>query len=57
MVLTLALSYGGRESIARAARAAARDVAAGNAARPSDLDADRLGALPADRAAARRSIC
>jgi len=29
MVLTLALSYGGRESIAKAARAAARDVAEG----------------------------
>jgi undecaprenyl diphosphate synthase len=43
MVLTLALSYGGRESIARAAQAAARDVASG-ALRPEQLDADRLGA-------------
>ena len=30
MTLTLALSYGGRESIARAVRAAAKDVAAGS---------------------------
>ena len=42
MVLTLALSYGGRESIAAAARAAARAVAAGQL-RPEDLDVDRLG--------------
>jgi undecaprenyl diphosphate synthase len=42
MVLTLALSYGGRESITRAARAAARDIAAGTL-RAEDLDADRLG--------------
>jgi undecaprenyl diphosphate synthase len=42
MTLTLALSYGGRESIARASRAAARDVAAGNL-RLEDLDCDRLG--------------
>jgi undecaprenyl diphosphate synthase len=42
MVLTLALSYGGRESITRAARDAARDIAAG-ILRPDDLDADRLG--------------
>ncbi len=42
MVLTLALSYGGRESIARAARAAASDVAAGKL-RADDLDVDRLG--------------
>lgn len=42
MVLTLALSYGGRESIARAACAAARDIAAG-ILRVEDLDADRLG--------------
>jgi undecaprenyl diphosphate synthase len=42
MVLTLALSYGGRESITRAARAAARDIAAGTL-RVEDLDADRLG--------------
>jgi undecaprenyl diphosphate synthase len=42
MVLTLALSYGGRESITRAARAAAADIAAG-IIRAEDLDADRLG--------------
>jgi undecaprenyl diphosphate synthase len=42
MVLTLALSYGGRESITRAARGAARDIAAGTL-RAEDLDADRLG--------------
>lgn len=42
MVLTLALSYGGRESIARAARAAAADIAAGKL-RADALDADRLG--------------
>ena len=42
MTLTLALSYGGRESIARAARAAARDIAAG-ILRTDDLDVDRLG--------------
>ena len=42
MVLTLALSYGGRESIARAARAAAVEIASG-ALRPEDLDVDRLG--------------
>ena len=43
MVLTLALSYGGRESITRAARSAARDIAAG-VLRADDLDADKLGA-------------
>jgi undecaprenyl diphosphate synthase len=49
MVLTLALSYGGRESIARAARAAARDLAAG-ISRADDLDVDRLGGyLPTAR--------
>ncbi|HEY5920723.1 MAG TPA: polyprenyl diphosphate synthase [Kofleriaceae bacterium] len=42
MTLTLALSYGGRESIARAARAAAKDIAAG-ILRADDLDANRLG--------------
>jgi len=42
MVLTLALSYGGRESIARAARAAAKDVSAG-LLRIEDLDVGRLG--------------
>ena len=42
MVLTLALSYGGRESIARAARALAADVAAGRL--PADaIDVDRFG--------------
>ena len=41
MVLTLALSYGGRESIARAARAAAWDVAAGTL-RPEELDVARF---------------
>jgi len=52
LVLTLALSYGGRESIARAARAAAAAVARGEL-RCEDLDVDRLGsylptaALPA----------
>lgn len=43
MTLTLALSYGGRESIARAVRAAVRDAAAG-ALRPEDVDVDRFGA-------------
>jgi undecaprenyl diphosphate synthase len=42
MVLTLALSYGGRESIARAARAAATDIAAGKLT-CEELDADKLG--------------
>ena len=42
MVLTLALSYGGRESIARAARAAVADIARG-ALRCEDLDVDKLG--------------
>jgi undecaprenyl diphosphate synthase len=41
MTLTLALSYGGRESIARAVRDAVRDAAAGTL-RPEDLDVDRL---------------
>lgn len=49
MALTLALSYGGRESIARAARAAAKDIAAG-ILRVDDLDTDRLGSyLPTAR--------
>ncbi|MGN6108579.1 MAG: polyprenyl diphosphate synthase [Kofleriaceae bacterium] len=43
MTLTLALSYGGRESIARAVRAAVRDAAAGTL-RPEDVDVDRFGA-------------
>jgi undecaprenyl diphosphate synthase len=42
MTLTLALSYGGRESIARAARAIAADVAAGKLA-PAAVDAECLG--------------
>ena len=42
MVLTLALSYGGRESITAAARAAARAIAAGQLA-IDELDVDRLG--------------
>jgi undecaprenyl diphosphate synthase len=44
MVLTLALSYGGRESIARAARAAAEAALAGKLA-PRDLDVDKLGSF------------
>jgi undecaprenyl diphosphate synthase len=43
MTLVLALSYGGRESIARAVRAAAKDVANGTL-RPEDLDVDRFNA-------------
>jgi len=46
MTLTLALSYGGRESIVRAVQAIARDAAAGTL-RPEDLDVARLtGYLP-----------
>ena len=46
MTLTLALSYGGRESIVRAVRSAMHDVLAGTL-RPDDLDVDRLnGYLP-----------
>lgn len=46
MTLTLALSYGGRESIARAVRAAVTDAIAGTL-RPEDLDVDRFtGYLP-----------
>ncbi len=41
MTLTLALSYGGRESIARAVRAVARDVAAGTLA-PEAIDVERF---------------
>ncbi len=49
MVLTLALSYGGRESIARAVRRLAEDVAAGRLA-PGAVDAERLaGYLPTSR--------
>ncbi|MEZ4365382.1 MAG: polyprenyl diphosphate synthase, partial [Kofleriaceae bacterium] len=42
MTLTLALSYGGRESIARAVRAVAADVAAGRLT-PSEVDVERFG--------------
>ncbi len=46
MTLTLALSYGGRESLARAARGLAEQVAAGTLA-PSAIDVDALNrALP-----------
>jgi undecaprenyl diphosphate synthase len=49
MTLTLALSYGGRESIARAVRAVATDVAAGTLA-PDAIDVDRFTAyLPTSR--------
>jgi undecaprenyl diphosphate synthase len=41
MTLTLALSYGGRESIARAVRDAARDAAAGTLS-PDELDVERF---------------
>jgi undecaprenyl diphosphate synthase len=44
MTLTLALSYGGRESIARAARRAAALAAEGKRD-PEEIDADRLGSL------------
>lgn len=44
MDLVLALSYGGRESIAQAARAACEAVRAGALA-PADLDAERFNAL------------
>jgi len=43
MTLTLALSYGGRESIARAVRAAVQDAVAGKL-RAEDVDVDRFGA-------------
>ena len=42
MTLTLALSYGGRESIAKAAREAVRAISDGTM-RLEDLDVDRLG--------------
>jgi len=49
MTLTLALSYGGRESIVRAVRDIARDAAAG-ILRPEDLDVDRMtGYMPTAR--------
>jgi undecaprenyl diphosphate synthase len=49
MVLTLALSYGGRESIARAVRAAVRDAASGQL-RPDDVDVERFSSyLPTAR--------
>ena len=49
MTLTLALSYGGRESIARAVRAAVRDAAAG-ALLPDEVDVERFARyLPTSR--------
>jgi undecaprenyl diphosphate synthase len=49
MVLTLALSYGGRESIARAVRAAVRDAASGQLS-PDDVDVERFNSyLPTGR--------
>ncbi|HEY0476583.1 MAG TPA: polyprenyl diphosphate synthase [Kofleriaceae bacterium] len=49
MVLTLALSYGGRESIVRAVRAAVRDAAAGELS-PDQVDVERFaGYLPTAR--------
>jgi undecaprenyl diphosphate synthase len=49
MTLTLALSYGGRESIARAVRGVARDVAAGRVT-PDAVDVDRFNTyLPTAR--------
>jgi undecaprenyl diphosphate synthase len=49
MTMTLALSYGGRESIARAVRRVAEDVAAGTLA-ASAIDAERFnGYLPTSR--------
>jgi undecaprenyl diphosphate synthase len=49
MTLTLALSYGGRESIARAVREAVRDAVAGGL-RPDDVDVERFNAyLPTAR--------
>lgn len=49
MTLTLALSYGGRESIARAVRAAVRDAVAG-ALSPDEVDVERFGGyLPTAR--------
>jgi undecaprenyl diphosphate synthase len=49
MTLTLALSYGGRESIARAVREAVRDAAAG-ALTPDQVDVERFASyLPTSR--------
>jgi undecaprenyl diphosphate synthase len=49
MTLTLALSYGGRESIARAVRALALDVARG-VLDPASIDVESVGRyLPTDR--------
>jgi undecaprenyl diphosphate synthase len=49
MTLTLALSYGGRESIARAVRAAVRDAVAGQLG-PDEVDVERFNAyLPTAR--------
>jgi undecaprenyl diphosphate synthase len=44
MSLVLALSYGGRESIARAVRALAHEVAAGRLS-PGDVDVQRLSSF------------
>ena len=44
MTLTLALSYGGRESIARAVRAAVREAAAGRLT-PDEMDVERFGSF------------
>jgi len=49
MTLTLALSYGGRESIARAVRAAVRDAVAGRLS-PEAVDVERFGAYLPTRA-------
>ncbi len=49
MTLTLALSYGGRESIARAVRAAARDAVAGRLS-PEAIDVERFAAYLPTRA-------
>ena len=49
MTLTLALSYGGRESIARAVRAVVRDAVAG-ALSPDEVDVERFASyLPTTR--------
>jgi undecaprenyl diphosphate synthase len=49
MTLTLALSYGGRESIARAVRAAVRDAVAGRLS-PEAVDVERFSAYLPTRA-------
>ena len=52
LVLNLALAYGGRQEIVRAAAALARRVAAGELA-PDEVDEDDLRPGPVDRRAAR----